>query len=118
MLNLFVDLPFRLRLRSNANLPSLANLPDLPVRIASLESKFVVVEDMAEEEGKGDIATLLLADTLGTLNQFVVQGAPGQGKSTLAQYVCQVHRIRLLDKTEELALLPEVHRNAPIYLPR
>lgn len=29
----------------------------------------------------------------------VLEGAPGQGKSTISQYICQVHRIRLLKES-------------------
>jgi hypothetical protein len=32
------------------------------------------------------------------LKRIILQGAPGQGKSTLAQFVCQVHRARFLGK--------------------
>lgn len=42
---------------------------------------------------------------------IVLEGAPGQGKSTIAQYVCQVHRMRLLNDDIALAKLPPDHRN-------
>jgi hypothetical protein len=48
---------------------------------------------------------------------FVLEGAPGQGKSTITQYVCQVHRMRLLAKTEELRQIPDTHRSSPVRLP-
>lgn len=48
---------------------------------------------------------------------FVLEGAPGQGKSTITQYICQVHRMRLLEKGEELHRLSESHRNSPVRLP-
>ncbi|MFE9450776.1 NACHT domain-containing protein [Streptomyces sp. NPDC006739] len=55
-------------------------------------------------------ATLLLHDEVARLSDLVVlEGGPGQGKSTLAQYVCQVHRMRVLGK-EEFDTLPEEHR--------
>lgn len=47
----------------------------------------------------------------------VLEGAPGQGKSTLAQYVCQVHRARYLDKQSFLEQLPENHSGAAFRLP-
>lgn len=47
----------------------------------------------------------------------ILQGAPGQGKSTLAQYVCQVHRARLLGKEEFLKRIPESHSTAAFRLP-
>ena len=47
----------------------------------------------------------------------VLEGAPGQGKSTLAQYVCQVHRARLLSRGDFLAAISEQHRKAAVRLP-
>lgn len=32
----------------------------------------------------------------GKFNQVVLEGAPGQGKSTITQYICQAHRIKVL----------------------
>ena len=48
---------------------------------------------------------------------MVLEGAPGQGKSTLAQYLCQVHRSRILQEKGELASLPPEHRPYAIRLP-
>src|SRR6266849_127050 len=48
---------------------------------------------------------------------LVLEGAPGQGKSTIAQYVCQVHRMRLLQEEEVLNSIPKAHRESPIRLP-
>jgi hypothetical protein len=51
------------------------------------------------------------------LRNTVVEGAPGQGKSTLAQYLCQVHRARLLGRDTELSSVPAIYRASPILLP-
>lgn len=48
---------------------------------------------------------------------LLLEGAPGQGKSTLAQYVCQVHRARFLADTETLAQIPAEHRASSLRLP-
>ena len=60
---------------------------------------------------------------------IVIEGAPGQGKSTITQYVCQVHRMRVLGndevlrslstdhKDETLEKLPLIHRYSPVRLP-
>jgi hypothetical protein len=45
----------------------------------------------------------------------VVEGAPGQGKSTITQYLCQVHRMRLLER--ETSRLPDAHAGVPLRLP-
>ena len=46
---------------------------------------------------------------------FVIEGAPGQGKSTIAQYVCQIHRHNLLERFD--ARIDAEHKKAPIRLP-
>ncbi len=50
-------------------------------------------------------------------NRIVLEGAPGQGKSTVTQYVCQVMRMQLLDMTDALTVLPDNHRHAQIRIP-
>jgi hypothetical protein len=45
----------------------------------------------------------------------VIEGAPGQGKSTITQYLCQVHRMRLLDM--ETSRLPGHQQGSPLRLP-
>ena len=69
------------------------------------------------DDVRGGTATLLLSDFGTELNQIVVEGAAGQGKSTLAQYICQVHRIRLLDKRQELEQLPSHHAETAVKIP-
>ena len=49
--------------------------------------------------------------------RVVLEGAPGQGKSTIVQYVCQVHRMRLLDMQRDLALVPDIHKRGPLRVP-
>lgn len=39
----------------------------------------------------------------------VIEGAPGQGKSTITQYLCQVNRLVLLGRTLELKKLEKTH---------
>jgi hypothetical protein len=40
----------------------------------------------------------------------VIEGAPGQGKSTITQYICQVHRMQILGKEQVEQLIPEQYR--------
>lgn len=47
----------------------------------------------------------------------VVEGAPGQGKSTLGQYICQLHRARYLGRAEEIARFPDGHVASAFRLP-
>ncbi|MFI2239983.1 NACHT domain-containing protein [Streptomyces chrestomyceticus] len=48
---------------------------------------------------------------------IVLEGAPGQGKSTVAQYVCQVQRARILGLDAEISKFRSEHMSTPIRLP-
>lgn len=43
---------------------------------------------------------------------IVLEGAPGQGKSTITQYLCQVHRMRLFGADEVKKQLPDAYKEA------
>jgi hypothetical protein len=47
----------------------------------------------------------------------VIEGAPGQGKTTLTQYLVQLHRCRLLNRQTDIAKLPEDHASSPVLFP-
>ena len=62
-------------------------------------------------------ASLLLNSAFQEANPLVIlEGAPGQGKSTIAQYICQVHRMRFLEREGNGALDP-AHFSARLRLP-
>lgn len=62
-------------------------------------------------------ATALLNDELQeVLPHIVLEGAPGQGKSTLSQYVCQVHRMRILEE-DAFSKLPKEHQPNSVRVP-
>jgi hypothetical protein len=57
-------------------------------------------------------ASLLLNSRFQREVPFVVlEGAPGQGKSTITQYLCQIHRMRLLGEDETKRLLPDTYKD-------
>ena len=63
-------------------------------------------------------ARLLLDPTAQTqLPGVVIEGAPGQGKSTIVQYMCQVHRERLLNDRPSDRPLESKHGDCPVRLP-
>lgn len=63
-------------------------------------------------------ATLILSRIMQVnMPHVVIEGAPGQGKSTIAQYICQVHRMRLLNEGEALRTINKDHAAAPVRLP-
>jgi len=109
--SMFVDVPFACR-------PD-ANVAELMQRIADEWPGDVDEADNADAQiVTGAAQALLHPDWLG--NALLV-GGPGQGKSTLLQYVCQFHRARLLGrdgytgKEQQLSRLTDVQR-VPIRL--
>ena len=119
ILDLFVDLPFKLvtRLpRSHAKMPLSVSFP-LHIYQEGAQGTYVA-ESVLNNPEADETATFLLSE-LGNelLEQIVVEGAPGQGKSTLLQYICQVHRIRWLNKVDDLARLPKHHSATPLRVP-
>lgn len=119
LLDLFVDLPFRIHLPRPPQSGSFPAAHMMQLRyLPNADGQSLVIEDASDDHDEAGTASLLLNETTEDwLNQVIVEGAPGQGKSTLAQYVCQVHRIRLLGKTHDDAALPNSHRVAPVSLP-
>ena len=62
-------------------------------------------------------ASLLLDNDFQRAEPLVIlEGAPGQGKSTIGQYICQVHRSRFLDLQQNNAV-DTGHLNSSLRLP-
>lgn len=70
-----------------------------------------------ELECPGALSILAHNEFSNIFPQVVVEGAPGQGKSTVTQYLCQVHRLNLLRETDELARVPENYVPKSIRIP-
>lgn len=117
LLDLFVDLPFSLQLTKRADI-SLIEFHGEPYRLEQVGSDAVNISNSPDADASFGTASMLLQESQSVaLDQVVIEGAPGQGKSTLAQYLCQVHRIRLLDKNNDFKKLPEIHKNSSLYIP-
>lgn len=63
----------------------------------------------------GGADLLLDAEFIDSFSRIVLEGAPGQGKSTLAQYIAQVHRARLLQHDD--VKLPSGHASSAVMVP-
>lgn len=69
-------------------------------------------------EHSGLVAAFLFTMPLSIkTSRIVLEGAPGQGKSTVTQFLCQVHRIRLLHKFDELRTVSSHIKHSPIRIP-
>lgn len=128
LLELFVDVPLepasrlirrRLELSRRAlgepHRPMFVGSQRLVARDWSHDLIRAAPDNTARALGAADL--LLALPARPGVTRFVIEGAPGQGKSTLAQYLCQVHRIHLLAKTHDLRRLPDAHQKAGRRLP-
>ena len=111
LLDLFVDVPINLR--------------DSDHRIRGLRQEYQALYEIARQSQSesqpqpqiGAAIALLHPIAQEHLTRIVIEGAPGQGKSTIVQYVCQVHRDRLLGGTEIDSAIYGKHSGIPLRLP-
>ncbi len=67
----------------------------------------VETSSSSEEPQSVGAATMLLYPLVQDfIPQIVLEGAPGQGKSTIAQFICQVHRMYILGEKSDLVKYP------------
>lgn len=71
-----------------------------------------------EEVESVGVATFLLSKLVQeNIERVLLEGGPGQGKSTVSQYICQVNRVKLLKKGVDLKYLPDSIKAFPTRLP-
>jgi hypothetical protein len=73
--------------------------------------------ERAIERAIGAIRFLTHDDVARQFSRIVVEGAPGRGKSTVTQYLCQLHRLIVLDRTADLAKVPKQNLPATLQVP-
>jgi len=109
LFSLFTDVPIRVKKY---------NVKDKSLRRKLIGLEFLVnkhpIQDLFEERATVGAAAFLLKNKI---EKALLEGGPGQGKSTISQYICQVHRVRLLNKVSDLNLLQENTKNVPVRLP-
>jgi hypothetical protein len=116
LFDLFTDVPLRIRKynEKNKNLKkTLDHFENYQRKIVNIDDNFV----LEERENIGAASFLLHPKIQNDVERILLEGGPGQGKSTISQYICQVHRARLLNKILDLQLLPDNVKKTPIRLP-
>src|SRR5215472_1693400 len=126
-IDLFVDLPIGWKIPETSReemdehyVPVTKAILDYGLPSASEIGKFSrgqIIRSYRHQETLTATTVFLNSSFCGFASQCVLEGAPGQGKSTIVQYLCQVQRIKLLQKNDELKRLPADHRDAAIRLP-
>jgi hypothetical protein len=116
LLNLFTDVPLRIKLFNQKN----KALHQTLILLSGFHRKITREEYFLADEEKnimGAAEFLLHSKVQNEIERILLEGGPGQGKSTISQYVCQVHRVKLLNKGVDIEQLPPNIRNASIRLP-
>jgi len=85
--------------------------------VSELSDQTVYPRSHRRDDGLGAATMLLHRNVQQHVTRIVLEGAPGQGKSTITQYVCQIHRMRILNEGSCLAEVAENHKNGPLRLP-
>lgn len=118
LIDLYTDVPLRVK-EFNRKDKKLLKI------LESVENSNIIINNedynihgfLHREEGFGAAKFLLSKDVQNGIERILLEGGPGQGKSTISQYICQVHRAKLLNKLEDLKLLPENICLCPVRIP-
>jgi len=116
LFDLFTDVPIRIKKinKKNNKIRQIFDFIHYKAREASYNGDLAYNE---EDDIIGAVFFLLHPLIQNELKRILLEGAPGQGKSTISQYICQTHRAKLLNKEDDLGLLPNHFRNIPVRLP-
>lgn len=66
-------------------------------------------EDERDDETYGALQLMVHPVFSKSFGAVVVEGAPGQGKSTVTQYLCQINRLMLLGRSDEIRKIEKTH---------
>ena len=68
-------------------------------------------------QAPGALQTLANTDFVRRFPRIVVEGAPGQGKSTITQYLCLLHRLLFLNRQNDFLRAEVIHRPTEARVP-
>lgn len=121
LLNMFVDVPMTLkrpkRARPGDEWTRSVRVAYSAMRIHKSSSSNVEIPQFHEYSAAPGAADLILHGHANIFDRAMIEGAPGQGKTTISQYVCQVYRAQLLGKKEDLKRIGSFHQSTPFRMP-
>lgn len=120
---MYVDVPIGIkrqtsehkhRHRANAD-----DRSEIEAYIGQLELKedFEIDQEISSDQSLLAGAFLLQIPQKNGVSRFVIEGAPGQGKSTVTQFLCQMNRLRLLKKDNDLVKIKDLHKTGMVRTP-
>ncbi|MFD0857217.1 NACHT domain-containing protein, partial [Actinomadura adrarensis] len=99
LLSLFVDVPAEMVMSQEPKHPAYRLTQAVNSVATQVEAELASEHKkgrQAGERGTGAAALILNSEVASIAPHIVLEGGPGQGKSTLGQFVCQVHRMNVL----------------------
>jgi hypothetical protein len=115
LLELFTDVPIRIKKINSKNKLLKHSLNLLGQNFTNEE--YHIVHDFNNNNNWCAAEFILHPKVQSEIDRILLEGGPGQGKSTISQYISQVHRVRLLQKTNDINLLKQNIKDTPIRLP-
>jgi hypothetical protein len=116
LMDLFTDVPIKIK-KYNERDKHLKKIID---QFDQNSLKEFLLDDnfqIDEKETNGAASFLLHPIVQAHIERILLEGGPGQGKSTISQYICQVHRAKLLHKQSDIDQLPKAIKQCPLRLP-
>jgi hypothetical protein len=118
LIDLYTDVPLRIKEFNHKN----KNLREVLETISYSAQRHLFENEIPfhrfeREESIRAAEFLLNPQVQNGIERILLEGGPGQGKSTISQYICQVHRAKLLNKTDDLSILPDKIRKYPVRIP-
>ena len=117
LIDLYTDVPLRIKEFNHKD-------KKLRQALEAADKSNVIIENdcythgiIHREEGLKAAQFLLNKNIQYGVERILLEGGPGQGKSTISQYICQVHRAKLLNKTNDLELFSDIIRKSPVRIP-
>lgn len=124
IIDLFVDVPAEISTEKRNDAEAGKNLGRSTIdriHAASNVQKTLSSQNQKYDEHSSDQPSayqiLTNANFVSNSKRVVVEGAPGQGKSTITQFLCQIHRLNFLGRTHELKKLKSAYLPKLVALP-
>lgn len=117
LMDLFTDVPIRVKKFNEKDKlleRTLSSLENTHRKRIGMSEEYFLFD---EPDNIGAAEFLLNPIVQNKIDRILLEGGPGQGKSTISQFICQVHRVKLLEKKNDLQLIPENLKYTPVRIP-
>ncbi len=119
LLKVYVDIPFLFQVSDQHTVQKYAQLATcIDIHNQEVpEGGAPLIHGPAYNRLEGVALFVMSTASKGLWDQLVIEGGPGQGKSTLTQYICQLNRVRWLNDEADRALIPDEYFSRASHFP-